>query len=69
MKSKVLESGEGRQMRGFTATQLPKRGPQAKSGPQISSEGALVEISQEVSLGEKISMYGNICNSFTFARL
>lgn len=48
MKSKVLESGEGRQMRGFTATQLPKRGPQAKSGPQISSEGALVEISQEV---------------------
>ena len=48
-KSKVLESGQGRQERGFTATQLPKRGPQAKSGPGVASEGAVVEISQEVN--------------------
>lgn len=47
-RTKVLESGEGRQERGFTATQLPKRGPQAKLGPHIASEGALIEISQEV---------------------
>ena len=48
----MLESGrgEGMQERGFTASQLPKRGPQAKSGPQISSGGAVIEISQEVSM-------------------
>ena len=49
-KSKVLEAGQGRQERGFTASQLPKRGPQAKSGPGVSSEGAVVEISQEVRI-------------------
>ena len=32
MKSKVVEKTEGHQMRGFTATQLPDRGPVAKKG-------------------------------------
>lgn len=31
-KSKVLETTEGHQMRGFTATQLPKRGAVVKTG-------------------------------------
>ncbi|XP_052789352.1 uncharacterized protein LOC128224630 [Mya arenaria] len=47
-KSKVLESTEGHQMRGFTATELPKRGPAPKSGPQVSSQGAVIDIEEDV---------------------
>ncbi|KAH3796146.1 uncharacterized protein LOC127838019 [Dreissena polymorpha] len=47
-KSKVLESTQGHQMRGFTQTQLPDRGRAAKSGPQISSEGASIQIDPQV---------------------
>lgn len=47
-KSKVLETTAGHQMRGFTATQLPDREKAAKLGPQVSSAGAAVEISEEV---------------------
>ncbi|KAL4219704.1 hypothetical protein ACF0H5_022274 [Mactra antiquata] len=47
-KSKVLDSTVGHQMRGFTSTQLPERERAAKSGPQISSVGAAVDIAEEV---------------------
>jgi len=47
-KSKVLETTAGHQMRGFTATQLPTRKKAAKTGPQISSGGAAVNIADEV---------------------
>lgn len=48
-KSKVLETvTTGMQERGFTQTQVPKRGPAAKSGPEIAKDGAQVEISPEV---------------------
>ncbi|XP_045197912.2 uncharacterized protein LOC123552361 [Mercenaria mercenaria] len=47
-KSKVLESTQGHQMRGFTATQLPERERSAKTGPLMSSVGATVKISEDV---------------------
>ena len=48
-KSKVLESTEGRQMRGFTQTQLPSRDSKAKFGvTAVSKAGAPVEVEPEV---------------------
>lgn len=44
-KSKVLESTEGRQMRGFTQTQLPSRDNKAKFGVSaVSKAGAPVDV-------------------------
>jgi hypothetical protein len=48
-KSKVLESTEGRQMRGFTQTQLPSRDNRAKFGVSaVSREGASVAVDLDV---------------------
>nr|KAG5710617.1 hypothetical protein BaRGS_013263 [Batillaria attramentaria] len=48
-KSKVLDSTEGRQMRGFTQTQLPTRDNKAKFGVSaVSKEGAAVDVDPEV---------------------
>ncbi|XP_046560819.1 uncharacterized protein LOC124269828 [Haliotis rubra] len=48
-KSKVIESTEGRQERGFTASQLPKRGPTNKFGVNaIPKEGSAVQVSDSV---------------------
>lgn len=47
-KSKVVEVTEGRQMRGFTSTQLPNREKVAKSGPTVSTGGANIDIADEV---------------------
>ncbi|KAK7095530.1 uncharacterized protein [Littorina saxatilis] len=48
-KSKVLESTEGRQMRGFTQTQLPSRDNRAKFGVSaVSQGGAPVDVDPAV---------------------
>lgn len=48
-KSKVLESTEGRQMRGFTQTQLPSRDNKAKFGVSaVSKAGAPVDVDPAV---------------------
>ena len=48
-KSKVLESTEGRQMRGFTQTQLPSRDNRAKFGvSNVSKAGAPVDVDPAV---------------------
>ncbi|XP_046365847.2 uncharacterized protein LOC124141792 [Haliotis rufescens] len=48
-KSKVIESTEGRQERGFTASQLPKRGPTNKFGVKdVPKEGYAVQVSDSV---------------------
>ncbi|XP_076454709.1 uncharacterized protein LOC143289570 [Babylonia areolata] len=48
-KSKVLESTEGRQMRGFTQTQLPSRDNKAKFGvTDVSKAGAPVSVDPAV---------------------
>lgn len=48
-KSKVLESTEGRQMRGFTQTQLPSRDNKAKFGVSaVSKGGAPVDVDSDV---------------------
>lgn len=45
----MIESSEGRQMRGFTQTQLPSRGNHAKYGVSaVSKEGAPVQVDQDV---------------------
>ncbi|KAJ8300123.1 hypothetical protein KUTeg_021642 [Tegillarca granosa] len=47
-KSKVIETTEGRQERGFTQSQLPKRGPAAKSGPELAKGGAKIDFVDDV---------------------
>lgn len=48
-KSKVLESTKGRQMRGFTQTQLPSRDNRSKFGvSDVSKAGAPVDVDPAV---------------------
>lgn len=47
-KSKVIETTAGRQERGFTQSQLPKRGPAAKSGPELAKGGAKIDFDDDV---------------------
>ncbi|WAR30373.1 hypothetical protein MAR_032915 [Mya arenaria] len=68
-KSKVLESTEGHQMRGFTATELPKRGPAPKSGPQVSSQGAVIDIEEDVLEAIAQVRVGNAVKPMTKAKI
>ena len=43
-------SVDGRQERGFTQNQLPKRGQSTRTGPTASREGRNIELSDEVML-------------------
>lgn len=57
-KSKVLDSTEGRQMRGFTQTQLPTRDNRAKFGvSNVAKEGAAVGVEDEV-----LAQVAAVCN-------